>query len=408
MLSRSSHVKCWQVSELNAYLKELLASNPFLSSLWVKGEISNLRKPASGHLYFTLKDRQGSIRAVMFRSRAVRLPVPLEDGMEVLLRASLSIYERDGVYQLYVEEAQPLGAGDLHRAFQLLKEQLEKEGLFSPERKKKLPLLPRRIGLVTSATGAAIRDIITILFKRFPYLQVIVAPALVQGVEAPGAIVNAIRQLNRFGEVDVIIVARGGGSLEELWAFNTEPVARAIADSAIPIVTGVGHETDYTIADLAADVRAATPSAAAALVVPDYEQELARLDGLLKRAGHRALNVIGPKRQKLDSIINYSILTRPEQLLSARKQDLELMSNNLRQLMEKLLLEKNNSLALQAKKLESLSPLKVLARGFSICQDEEGIIISSIHQVEPGNYVEVRLRDGSMDCQVVEVKPYHD
>lgn len=408
MLSRSSHIKCWQVSELNAYLKELLASNPFLSNLWVKGEISNLRKPASGHLYFTLKDRQGSVRAVMFRSRAVRLPVPLRDGMEVLLRASLSIYERDGVYQLYVEEVQPIGAGDLHRAFQILKEQLEKEGLFSPERKIKLPLLPRRIGLVTSLTGAAIRDVLTILFKRFPYLQVIVSPAQVQGVEAPETIVNAIRQLNRYGDIDVIIVARGGGSLEELWAFNTEPVARAIAESAIPVVTGVGHETDFTIADLAADLRAATPSAAAALVVPDYYQEQSRLDGLLKRSGHRILNVISPKKQKLDSIVNYSILARPGQLLYAHKQGIEYISKDLRQLMEKYLEDKNNQLALQAKKLESLSPLKVLARGFSICQSTDGKIVSSINQVGPGEFVEVRVSDGRMDCQVVEVKPNHD
>lgn len=405
MFSRPAHVKCWQVSELNNYLKELLATNPFLSNLWVKGEVSNLRRPGSGHLYFTLKDRLGSVRAVMFRSRAVRLPVPLRDGMEVLVRASLSIYERDGVYQLYVEEVQPLGAGDLHRAFELLKEQLEKEGLFSPERKKRLPQIPRRIGLVTSLSGAAIRDVLTVSLKRYPYLEIIVAPALVQGVEAPESIVKAISLLNRYGQIDVIILARGGGALEELWAFNTEAVARAIAASRIPIVTGVGHETDYTIADLVADARGATPSAAAALVVPDYFQEQARLEGLLKRAHHRVISVIGPKKHRLDSILNYSVLAKPDRLLSSQKQSIELIGNKVQQLIEQFLEAKRQELILQARKLETLSPLKVLARGFAICQDREGNVVNSVGQVSPGQVLEVRVKDGSMECQVLEVRP---
>ncbi|HHW07778.1 MAG TPA: exodeoxyribonuclease VII large subunit [Clostridia bacterium] len=404
MLFRAEPVKCWQVSELNNYLKELLSSNPFLSNLWIKGEISNLRQPGSGHLFFTLKDRTGSIRAVMFRSKAVELRVPLRDGMEVLIRASLSIYERDGVYQLYVEEVHPLGVGDLHRAFEMLKAQLEKEGLFRPERKKKLPYLPRRIGLVTSTTGAAIRDILTVLLQRCPSLDIVVAPALVQGAGAPDSIAHALALLNRFGQVDVIIVARGGGSLEELWAFNTEQVARSIAASTIPVVTGVGHETDFTIADLVADRRAPTPTAAAALVVPDLREELDKLDVKLKRAHRSLVSLLTKKQQHLHGIGKYSILARPEQLFARQKQRLEATQHKLHLIIKQYFQERHNKLGVQWHKLDALSPLKVLQRGFSICRDEQGKIITSAAQVVVGQLLEVKLKEGSLDCRVMGVK----
>lgn len=404
MFSRAEPVKCWQVSELNNYLKELLASNPFLSNLWVKGEISNLRQPESGHLFFTLKDRYSSIRAVMFRSRALGLRVPLRDGMEVLLRASLSIYERDGIYQLYVEEVYPVGVGDLHRAFEMLKNQLEQEGLFRPERKKKLPYLPQRVGLVTSLTGAAIRDMLTILLKRFPCLEIVVAPALVQGAGAPDSIARALELLNHFGGVDVIIVARGGGSLEELWAFNTEKVARSIANSKIPVVTGVGHETDFTIADFVADLRAPTPTAAAATVVPDYREEMSKLALKLNRARRCLESLLAEKEQQLQGITRYSILARPEQVLARKSQQLDAFQRQLKTVIEQYFQERENKLALQFHKLDALSPLKVLQRGFSLCRDQGGRVITSSRQVTVGQLLEVKLKDGRLDCRVVGVK----
>lgn len=404
MLFRSGPAKCWQVSELNSYLKELLSSNPFLSNLWIKGEISNLRQPKSGHLYFTLKDQASSVRAVMFRSRAAELPVPLRDGMEVLLRASLSIYERDGVYQLYVEEVQPLGVGDLHRAFEMLKNKLEKEGLFRQERKKKLPYLPHRIGIVTSLTGAAIRDMLTVLLQKFPQLDIVVAPALVQGAGAPDSIANAINLLNRLEQLDVIIVGRGGGSLEELWAFNTEKVARSIANSKVPVVTGVGHEIDFTIADLVADRRAPTPTAAASLVVPDYVDEINKLEIQLKRAHHCLTNLLVKKQQQLNNIFKYSILSRPEQLFTHQKQNLEFTQRKINLLVEQYFNNKRNYLTLQFKKLEALSPLKVLQRGYSICRDDQGHVVTSTSQVVVGQLLEVTLQEGCLECQVVGVK----
>lgn len=404
MLERSQNVRCWQVSELNSYLKELLANNPFLANLWVKGEISNLRQPSSGHLYFTLKDRSGSVRSVMFRSRAVKLPMPLRDGMEVMLRASLTIYERDGVYQLMVEEVQPLGAGDLHAAFEQLKQQLEMEGLFSSKWKKSLPRLPKKIGIVTSLSGAVLQDMLTTILVRFPYVQILVAPALVQGVGAPDSIVNALKLLNRFKEVDVIIAGRGGGSLEELWAFNTEKVARAIFDSSIPIVSAVGHETDYTIADMVADRRAPTPTAAGVLVVPDYQDQRANLESILENTKQKILNLIEPKQQRLTSVIEYSLLAKPENLFLQQHQHLKETNKNINYLKEKFLTEHQTQLEIQAKKLDSLSPLRVLGRGFALCHNQAGKIIVSTNQVSQGEMIEVMLQDGYLECQVQEVK----
>lgn len=404
MLSWSRNVRCWQVSELNNYLKDLLASNPFLNNLWIRGEISNLRKPSSGHLYFTLKDQDGTIRAVMFKSKAYNILMPLRDGMEVLLRASLSIYERDGVYQLYVEEVQPLGTGDLHRAFERLKERLEKEGLFDLKRKKPLPRLPLKIGLVTSLTASVLQDMLKIFNERFPQLQIIIAPAIVQGLEAPESICKGVEFLNRYGQVDLIIIGRGGGSLEELWAFNTEIVARSIANSNIPIISAVGHETDFTIADLVADLRAPTPTAAAVMAVPDYDEEIFKLNNLLARTEQRVCIKIEQEKEKLLAIVEYSVLGKPENLLVRHLNNLNLIKKRISPLAKGFLENKNNNLLLQSEKLDSLSPLKVLKRGYGVSKSSKKSVITSIRDVTLGELLELRLQDGYIECRVEGVK----
>ncbi len=400
----SQKVRCWQVSELNNYLKELLSNNPFLSNLWIKGEISNLKRPVSGHLYFTIKDQGGSIKAVMFKSKTSSLLVPLRDGMEVLLRASLSIYERDGVYQLYVEEAQPVGTGDLHRAFELLKEKLTKEGLFDVSRKKALPKLPLRIGLVTSLTGSVLQDMFKILHERLPKVKILVAPAAVQGPEAPKSITRGIEVLNRYGQVDLIIIGRGGGSLEGLWAFNTEVVARGIANSEIPIISAVGHETDFTIADLAADFRAPTPSAAAVIAVPDYKEEVSKLNILLEKATHKILTFVKLERDRLKNINEFTILGKSDNLFKEHLINLQQMRIKMEALAKMHIENKSSRLYFLGEKLDSFSPLKVLNRGYAICKSSEIDIISSVKGVKKGQQLELRLKDGYLDCLVQGVR----
>ncbi|MFA5535540.1 MAG: exodeoxyribonuclease VII large subunit [Bacillota bacterium] len=408
MEPRFNKVRCWQVSELNNYLKELLNSNPFLNNLWIKGEISNLKKPGSGHLFFTVKDQGSSIKAVMFKSRAGSLLVPLKNGMEVLLRASLSIYERDGIYQLYVEEVQPLGIGDLHKTFELLKEKLLKEGLFDTDRKKPLPKLPLRIGLVTSLTGAVIQDMLRIFRERLPKANIIVSPAAVQGPEAPEAIVKGIKLLNRHGQVDLIVLARGGGSLEELWAFNTEIVAREISSSKIPVISAVGHETDFTIADLVADLRAPTPTAAAVIAVPDYREEFNKLNNLLDKATGRLSTLMEVEWDKLKNIKDLTVLGKPEKLFAMHLSELSQVFEKAETLAKVYLEGKSNKLYFLTEKIDGLSPLKVLRRGYAICQDHKKTIITSVNEVEVNQAFEVRLKDGYLDCLVQGVKVVND
>ena len=295
--------KIWTVAELTREIGQTLNDNPDFVNCWVSGEISNYKNHRpSGHWYFTLKDEQSSMKGVMFRSRAERVRFTPQDGMKVLVRGSIRIYERDGTIQLYAEEMQPSGVGALYLAFEQLKERLGQEGLFAPERKKAIPRYPRRIGIVTSPTGAAIKDILKVMFRRNPQISWILAPAAVQGELAPKEVAQAIARLNRHSQVDVIIVGRGGGSLEELWAFNTEEVARAIAASGIPVISAVGHETDVTIADMVADLRAPTPSAAAELAVPVWLELKSDLKGLEDRLHSTMSSQLQRKRQRLDSL----------------------------------------------------------------------------------------------------------
>jgi exodeoxyribonuclease VII large subunit len=396
--------RIYQVGEVTAYLQELLEADPLLSDIWLRGELSNFKHHSSGHLYFTLKDERSAIKCVMFRSRADRVTFPPANGLRVLARGYVSVYQRDGAYQLYVQELLPDGVGALYAAFLQLKEKLEAEGLFAAEHKRPLPFLPRKVGVVTSSNGAAWHDLFTVMRRRYPGLPLVLAPAAVQGREAPAEIVAAIGRLNRRKDIDLLIVGRGGGSLEELWPFNTEEVARAIYRSRIPVISAVGHETDFTIADLAADLRAPTPSAAAELAVP----QLAELQQQLRMRQERILLALQRYRQRLGQEVEADGAGRLEELL---RRGLLTRREALRQLQARLTLQAQGAgqaaksrLMLSSGKLQALSPLAILQRGYAVCRDAAGRLIRERAAVRQGDQVNVLLSDGSLDCLVQEVK----
>ncbi len=393
------------VTDVNRYIKEKLDNDYLLTNIWVKGEISNLRQPGSGHIYFTLKDSLSCIKSVMFRSRASRLLFQPANGMAVTVRGYISVYERDGCYQLYVEEMEPDGLGALHLAFEQLKEKLQKEGLFAAERKKPLPQYPKTIALITSPTGAAVKDMIKIITKRWPPAQIVLVPVLVQGESAPLDISRGLEQVNRWGGADVIIVGRGGGSLEELWAFNTEMVARAVAASKIPVISAVGHQTDYTICDFVADARAATPSAAAEMVVPD-KPEIKRYLQMLQLRSERSLRQqINHYRQRLMQAWHSKALNLPERLiLDTQRQNVDVLLRDMIKNVRLLLTDKGRQLGNLAGSLQSLSPLSTLARGYSLCFDEKGDLIKSAEQVSVGSNVNLVLYQGKLACTVNKVE----
>ncbi|GAB6182117.1 exodeoxyribonuclease VII large subunit [Desulfotomaculum defluvii] len=395
-------MKILSVSELTKYIKDKFEKDFFLSNLWVKGEISNLKLHSSGHIYLTLKDKDSSLKIVMFRSRARRLLFRPENGMSVIIQGYLSIYERDGTYQLYAEAMEPDGIGALYIALEQLKQKLAAQGLFDKTRKKDIPRVPNVIGIVTSPTGAAIQDMLNIIRRRWPQVQIIVAPVLVQGEGAPASISGGIGQMNRLGAVDVLIVGRGGGSLEELWAFNTEVVAMAIANSKIPVISAVGHETDFTVADMVADLRAPTPSAAAELVVPDCNEVGRYLDTLEKRLVNGMGNYLERARQKVKGYLSTPSLQRPFLITGNRQQTLDMLINNLHRNGQLCLAEKTTNLVNLAGKLNVLSPLATLARGYGICTTNKGEIITNADNVEIGQSVEVILHKGNILCQVEE------
>lgn len=397
-------MKLLTIAELTAYIKEIMDNDPLLVNLWVKGEISNCKQAASGHFYFTLKDENCSIRAIMFRSRARNLSFQPENGLAVRARGYVTVFERDGVYQLYVEEMEPDGAGALYKAYEQLKKKLWQEGLFDQEQKKKLPLLPRCIGIVTSPTGAVLRDMAGIISRRWPGMGIVFAPAAVQGEAAGEEIARAIQQLNRIGGADVIIVGRGGGSIEELWAFNTEIVARGIFNSGIPVISAVGHETDFTIADFVADVRAPTPSAAAELAVPVKQEMIKFLYGLKERLEQGAKIYLSRCRQRLDACLERPVFRRPlQELCGNKEQQADLFRLRLVQAMERLLEQNRAKLAVRLSRLEALSPLATLARGYSICirSDLRGVIRNA-DEVSRGESVQVKLYQGRLFCLVEE------
>ncbi|HBV89069.1 MAG TPA: exodeoxyribonuclease VII large subunit [Desulfosporosinus sp.] len=395
--------KIWTVSELVGRIGQVLQERTELQNCWISGELSNFKNHrASGHWYFTLKDESSSLKGVMFKSRSERVRFIPSDGLKVLIRGNIRMYERDGTIQLYGEEMEPSGLGQLYLAFEQLKKKLAEEGLFDPTRKKSIPKLPRRIGIVTSPTGAAIRDILNIIERRHPGMSWILAPAAVQGEAAPREVAQAISRLNRHGNVDVIIVGRGGGSLEELWAFNTDIVARAIAASVIPIISAVGHETDVTISDYVADLRAPTPSAAAELAVPillDLQYHVTQLSVQLQSA---MTELIQRKRLYLEGIANKGPLKDPFWRIDQNRQRLDSLQMRLQEGMTRFVIDKNGILNLLAAKLDLLSPLAILGRGYSLTYNAEGQLIRSASQSERGDQVRIRLGEGSLHCQVLE------
>jgi exodeoxyribonuclease VII large subunit len=393
------------VSEVNKYIKDLVARDIILSGLWVKGEISNFKNHYSGHFYFTLKDEKAVIKCVMFRSHAAALPFVPEDGMKILARGYVSVFERDGQYQLYVEEMQPDGVGALYVAFEKLKAKLQQEGLFDEARKRRLPYMPGSIGVVTSSTGAVVRDIINILSRRFYNVTIKVYPVQVQGEGAAGQIAAGIRRLNELANVDVIIVARGGGSLEELWAFNEEIVARSIYHSKIPVISAVGHETDFTISDFVADVRASTPSAAAELVMPERAAVENRLDGLNMRLRNAILKRTSIERLKLKRLNESVAFRQPLNRVYQERMHLDVQKRYLQKALTALNAGYRSRLGTLAAGLDALSPLNSLARGYSIVRSvKDDTLVKSVFAVHKGDRLEVRVTDGRLECVVKEIK----
>jgi len=397
-------MRIYTVQQLTGHIKAILESDLLLTDLWVKGEISNYKKAASGHIYFTLKDSCSSIRVVMFRSRARLLQCNPGNGLAVRVRGYVTVYDRDGQYQLYAEQLEPEGTGALFAALEQLKQQFSAEGLFEQNRKKTLPRYPRCIGLVTSPTGAAVQAMLHILRRRWPQIKIILAPVAVQGEAAPREIARALERLNQLDNVDLIIVGRGGGSLEELWAFNTEPVVRSIAASHIPVVSAVGHETDFTLADLVADLRAPTPSAAAELTVPD-RAELKRLLAMQKVRLTRCLGVqIRGLQQRLNYCVRSRVMAKPvDRLIEQRRQDVDSLARELAGGARMSTKSLNNRLSLLAGRLDALSPLATLARGYSYTLDPAGRVLLNAGQVQVGDMVKVHLSQGAIRCKVNQI-----
>lgn len=391
----------YTVTQVTQYIKSVLDVDPLLQDCWVEGEISNLFRSAAGHVYFTLKDAGAQLRCVIWRNQVAELEQQPGNGQAVVVHGRASVYEAQGSYQLYVDQIQPLGTGVLFLRFQALRDKLEREGLFAEERKRPLPRFPRRLGVVTSPLGAAIRDILRVLRRRYPLAEVIVAPTLVQGDEAPPQIAAAIEALNRHTDVDVILVARGGGSLEELWAFNDERVARAIFASRIPVITGVGHETDYTIADFVADVRAPTPSAAAEIAVPDQEAlrtQVQQYGAALQQAMHHR---VAERRAQVDHARALLRRVSPRAVLERRRQELDDRQQRMstRQT-HRLALWRGRLLSLQLR-LQTLSPESTLRRGYAIVsRRDSGAVVLRTEHVARGDGVDVRVSDGHFEATV--------
>ncbi|RNC29249.1 MAG: Exodeoxyribonuclease 7 large subunit [Candidatus Dichloromethanomonas elyunquensis] len=393
------------VSEVNQEINDALKRNPKLWNCWVTGEISNFKDHIpSGHWYFTLKDEYAGIKAVMFRTRTVATGFKPQNGMKVLIRGSVKLYEKDGNIQLYAEEIYPSGIGALYLAFEKLKDQLSVEGLFSPERKRPIPKFPSKIAIVTSPTGAALRDILHIARRRNPNISLLIVPSAVQGDAAPGEIAGAIEKANSYGDIDLLIIGRGGGSLEELWAFNTEEVARAIAKSEVPVVSAVGHEIDYTIADFVADLRAPTPSAAAEMAIPVLADLHANVAYYAEKLRTRMNYLLEQKHHRLQVLISENSLVRPGWIIEQSRQDLDVRCQQLQEAMTGFVTEKSGILKLLSAKLDLLSPLAVLGRGYTLAYDAKGCVVKSMKQIKEGDSLSLKFRDGSAGCCVNRVE----
>ena len=392
------------VTALNLYIRDLLDSQRTLANVGVRGELSNYKIYPSGHHYFTLKDSESSLKCVMFKSSASRLRFRPENGMGVTVWGRVSVYPRDGAYQLYATQIIPEGTGDLQIAFEQLKAKLEGEGLFDPAHKKPLPRFPERIAIITSAAGAAVHDMIRILGKRWPMTKILLLPVRVQGAEAPAEIAGAIRYANEFDVADLIITGRGGGSIEDLWAFNDERVARAIYASRLPVISAVGHEPDVTISDYVADRRASTPSNAAEIAVPDCREIAEVLAGFELRASQSMRKQLNTLRERLDVCAQRRVLTDPMTLVDNRRMELDRSRERLASAEEKILAVKRQRFVASTAKLEAMSPLKVLTRGYAIVDDEKGNAIRSAGQLHNGDRITLRLSDGRANCLVEDVR----
>lgn len=392
------------VSQLNRYIKMNFDADENLANIFISGEISNFTNHyRTGHLYFTLKDDSAAVRAVMFNSSAKRLKFMPEDGMKVIARGRVSVYEASGQYQLYVDDMQPDGVGALNLAYEQLKEKLQKEGLFSEHHKKPLPPYPEKVGVITSPTGAAVRDIINVLGRRFPYAEIVFCPVLVQGEGAHLQLTDAVNLFNSERAADVIIIGRGGGSIEDLWEFNDEGLARAVYNSEIPVISAVGHETDFTICDFVADMRAPTPSAAAELAVPDSNELQYALSALKNRMFLNVSSGIADRRSRLEYLTSKGALKSPDEMLSNRSQRLDTAFSKMLSSYENRIGGKKVEFISAATALSKLDPMSVLMRGFAFVSDKSGKNVYSSQALAKGDKINVRFHDGSAACEVKEI-----
>ena len=394
------------VTQLNEYIKGIIDRDIRLSDVYLKGEISNFKNHYStGHFYFTLKDEGSMIRAIMFRSSASKLPFLPEDGMKVIAHGRIAAFVRDGQYQIYCDSMEPDGVGALYIAYEQLKRKLEAEGLFDPAHKKPLPKIPSRVGIITSATGAAIRDMINVCGRRFPFATLVLYPSLVQGPDAPAQLIEGVRYFNETKSADVLIIGRGGGSIEDLWAFNNEDLAREIAASVIPVISAVGHETDFTICDFVADRRAPTPSAAAELAVPETGELKRKIEHIVDRESAVLSAMIAARREKLSYFAGSRALTNPMAFIDDKKMQTAMVGERLMHFTEQSVNAKKAAMQSLCAKLSAMNPLAVLSRGYSAVYGKNGGVVKSIRDVQPGDEIRVETGDGTIDATVSAAEP---
>lgn len=392
----------FSVTQITKTLSRIIEQQPLLQNVWIKGQVSNLSRPASGHIYFTLKDENSNIRSVAFRSSASRLQFVPRDGDEVLVQGRINIYAASSEYQIIVNAVEPLGIGALQRAFEELKQKLADEGLFDAAHKKPLPMFPKKIGVITSETGAALQDIQQQLEKRYPLAELLLYPTLVQGEYAASQIAHAVGAMNNRTDIDVLIVGRGGGSLEDLWAFNEEIVARAVFDSKIPVVSAVGHETDFTISDMVADHRSPTPSAAVEHIVPDQQELLAHLQGFRERLNRLILRRLETQNDELDALESGLSPSKQKDTIYQLSQSIDGLEAAYKKAINDRLKVESNQLQSLAARLNGLSPLATLKRGYSICRTSSGDVVTASDQINVGERLDVQLSEGNLVCTVDE------
>ncbi|MBU3193805.1 exodeoxyribonuclease VII large subunit [Clostridium algidicarnis] len=397
------YIKTLTVTLVNSYVKKMLDNDIILNNLKIKGEVSNFKKHSSGHLYFSLKDDSSKINCVMFKDYASLLDINMEDGLMVEIKGKIKVYQKEGSYQLYCEEIKKQGVGELYLAFLKLKETLEKEGLFKLEHKKPLPLYPKKIGVITSPTGAAIKDVINVAKRRNPYIDIIIYPALVQGIGSSSNVIRGIEYLEKDKKVEVIIIARGGGSIEELWSFNDEALARRIYESKTPIVTGVGHETDYTIVDFVSDLRAPTPSAAAEIVFKNHSEIKKEVDYNYNRLQKSMEDNLLKKKNEVNLLKNTIEFNSPMTYILNEHKKIEIINDRLNISMKKKVSEEKNKLGYMLELLNSRNPLNILNKGYTLVKDESGKIVKDSKKLSGEQQIEIKFRDGSLKA-IIESK----